>query len=94
VKRHLAEHHHDRPLPLRRQLLPHRRGRTIAHGGIQANASRRITLGTQFSVTRRDPSIFYQRHPQWHIELFKWVKQHLRIKAFFGTTPNAVKTQI
>ena len=25
---------------------------------------------------------------------FKWIKQHLRIKAFFGTTPNAVKTQI
>jgi hypothetical protein len=26
--------------------------------------------------------------------LFKWIKQHLRIKAFFGTTENAVKTQI
>jgi hypothetical protein len=25
---------------------------------------------------------------------FKWIKQHLRIKAFFGTTPNAVKTQL
>jgi len=25
---------------------------------------------------------------------FKWIKQHLRIKAFFGTTENAVKTQI
>jgi hypothetical protein len=32
---------------------------------------------------------------RWMIELFfKWIKQHLRIKAFFGTTPNAVKTQI
>jgi hypothetical protein len=32
---------------------------------------------------------------RWRIELFfKWVKQHLRIKAFFGTTPNAVQTQI
>ena len=29
------------------------------------------------------------------VELFfKWIKQHLRIKQFFGTTPNAVKTQI
>jgi hypothetical protein len=27
-------------------------------------------------------------------ELFKWIKQHLRIKAFFGTSDNAVKTQI
>ena len=25
---------------------------------------------------------------------FKWIKQHLRIKAFFGTSENAVKTQI
>jgi len=32
---------------------------------------------------------------QWHIELFfKWIKQHLRIKAFYGTSENAVKTQI
>jgi len=32
---------------------------------------------------------------RWKIELFfKWIKQHLRIKAFFGTSPNAVKTQI
>ena len=26
--------------------------------------------------------------------MFKWIKQHLRIKAFFGTSENAVKTQI
>ena len=32
---------------------------------------------------------------RWQIELFfKWIKQHLRIKAFYGTTPNALKTQI
>jgi len=32
---------------------------------------------------------------RWQIELFfKWVKQHLRIKAFYGTSPNAVKTQV
>ena len=32
---------------------------------------------------------------RWQIELFfKWIKQHLRIKAFCGTTPNAVKTQV
>ena len=34
------------------------------------------------------------RH-RWKVELFfKWIKQHLRIKAFFGTSENAVKTQI
>ena len=32
---------------------------------------------------------------RWQVELFfKWIKQHLRIKAFFGTTENAVKSQI
>jgi IS4 transposase len=32
---------------------------------------------------------------RWQIELFfKWIKQHLRIKAFYGTSQNAVKTQI
>jgi IS4 transposase len=32
---------------------------------------------------------------RWQIELFfKWVKQHLHIKAFFGTSENAVKTQV
>ena len=32
---------------------------------------------------------------RWQIELFfKWIKQHLRIKKFFGTSENAVKTQI
>jgi len=32
---------------------------------------------------------------RWQVELFfKWVKQYLRIKTFFGTSPNAVKTQV
>ena len=32
---------------------------------------------------------------RWQIELFfKWIKQHLRIKSFYGTSENAVKTQI
>jgi hypothetical protein len=32
---------------------------------------------------------------RWHVELFfKWIKQHLRIKAFYGTSDNAVRTQI
>jgi hypothetical protein len=32
---------------------------------------------------------------RWAVELFfKWIKQHLRIKAFYGTSENAVKTQI
>ncbi|MFH0792901.1 MAG: IS4 family transposase [bacterium] len=32
---------------------------------------------------------------RWQVELFfKWIKQHLRVKAFYGTSENAVKTQI
>ena len=32
---------------------------------------------------------------RWQVELFfKWIKQHLRIKSFFGTSANAVKTQV
>ena len=32
---------------------------------------------------------------RWQVELFfKWIKQHLRIKAFYGTSENAVKTQV
>jgi hypothetical protein len=34
-------------------------------------------------------------HSRWQVELFfKWIKQHLRIKRFFGTSENAVKTQV
>jgi hypothetical protein len=32
---------------------------------------------------------------RWQVELFfKWIKQNLRIKTFYGTSPNAVKTQV
>jgi IS4 transposase len=32
---------------------------------------------------------------RWEVEtFFKWIKQHLRMKSFFGTSPNAVKTQV
>ena len=42
------------------------------------------------------PQIIAQLYrSRWQVELFfKWIKQHLRIKAFYGTTPNALKTQI
>ena len=34
-------------------------------------------------------------HARWQVELFfRWIKQHLRIKSFFGTSENAVKTQV
>jgi hypothetical protein len=41
------------------------------------------------------PTIAQIYKSRWQVELFfKWIKQHLRIKAFYGTSENAVKTQI
>jgi hypothetical protein len=38
------------------------------------------------------PQLYKSR---WQVELFfKWIKQHLRIKGFYGTSPNAVRTQV
>lgn len=40
-------------------------------------------------------SIAHLYRARWQVELFfRWIKQHLRIKAFYGTSPNAVKTQV
>jgi len=40
-------------------------------------------------------TIAYLYKARWRVELFfKWIKQHLRIKAFYGTSENAVKTQV
>jgi IS4 transposase len=47
------------------------------------------------NLTLAAGSIALLYRKRWRIELFfKWIKQHLHIKAFFGTTPNAVKTQL
>lgn len=52
-----------------------------------------IFLTNNFNVPALTIAKIYKY--RWQIELFfKWVKQHLRIKAFFGTSENAVKTQI
>ena len=41
------------------------------------------------------PTIAQIYKSRWQVELFfKWIKQHLRLKAFYGTSENAVKTQI
>lgn len=52
-----------------------------------------VFLTNNFSLPA--PTIAELFRSRWQIEIFfKWVKQHLRIKSFFGTTENAVKTQI
>jgi hypothetical protein len=52
-----------------------------------------VLLTNHFALPAATLSALY-RH-RWQIEIFfKWIKQHLRIKAFFGTSVNAVKTQV
>ena len=52
-----------------------------------------VLLTNHFALPATSVGTLY-RH-RWQIEIFfKWIKQHLRIKAFFGTSPNAVKTQV
>ena len=50
-------------------------------------------LTNQFAVPAATVAELYRC--RWQVELFfKWIKQHLRIKSFFGTSENAVKTRI
>jgi IS4 transposase len=52
-----------------------------------------VLLSNNFSLSAATIAQLYRC--RWQIELFfKWIKQNLRIKAFYGTSENAVKTQI
>lgn len=59
----------------------------------QESARQLVFLTNNFSLpTLAIPQLYKCR---WQVELFfKWIKQHLRIKAFYGLSENAVKTQI
>jgi hypothetical protein len=72
----------DYPAPLRR----------IGHRDPKTGAAL-VFLTNNFTAPALTIVHLYQG--RWQIELFfKWIKQHLRIKAFYGTSPNAVRTQI
>jgi hypothetical protein len=74
--------HKGFPVPLRR--IKYRDPKTD---------KRLIFLTNQFNLPALSIADLYRC--RWQVELFfKWIKQHLRIKAFFGTSENAVKTQI
>ena len=52
-----------------------------------------VFLTNNFDLTAIEIAILYKN--RWHVELFfKWIKQHLKVKSFWGHTPNAVKTQL
>jgi len=71
----------DYPAPLRRVVAKDDTGKRIAF------------LTNNFSLAPEMIAALYRQ--RWQVELFfKWIKQHLRIKTFFGASENAVKTQI
>lgn len=52
-----------------------------------------VFLTNNFEITAWEVALLYKH--RWKIELFfKWIKQHLKIKSFWGESENAVKTQI
>jgi len=52
-----------------------------------------VFLTNHLEVPATTVALLYKS--RWQIELFfRWIKQHLRIKHFYGTSPNAVKTQV
>jgi len=59
----------------------------------QQAAKRFVFLTNEFDLPAATIAELYKS--RWQIELFfKWIKQHLRIKSFYGTSQNAVKSQI
>lgn len=70
------------PVPLRR----------VTYFDVETN-NRFVFLTNNFELTALTICRLYKC--RWKVELFfKWIKQHLRIKSFFGTSQNAVKTQV
>ncbi|MEJ4088305.1 IS4 family transposase [Galbibacter orientalis] len=52
-----------------------------------------VFLTNNFDLTALQIALLYKQ--RWHVELFfKWIKQHLKVKSFWGTTENAVRIQI
>ncbi|CAN5325542.1 hypothetical protein BH09GEM1_BH09GEM1_33580 [soil metagenome] len=72
---------HDYPVPLRRVVIKNDEGKRLTF------------LTNNFTLPPEIIAALYRQ--RWQVELFfKWIKQHLRIKQFLGTSENAVKTQI
>ena len=70
------------PIPLRR----------VSYYSAESD-QRLVLLTNNFSVPALTVAGLYR--DRWQIELFfKWIKQHLRIKRFFGTSDNSVKSQV
>ncbi len=75
-----------------RNYLTGQRWRRISY--YDAENQKKLTfLTNNFILSAITIALLYKS--RWQIELFfKWIKQHLRIKAFYGTSKNSVKTQV
>ena len=66
--------------------------RRVSYFEVETNTRLKF-LTNNFTLSALTIAQIYKQ--RWQVELFfKWIKQHLRIKAFYGTSENAVKTQI
>ena len=66
--------------------------RRVSYVDLETN-KRYVYLTNIFTIPAKTVADIYKQ--RWQVELFfRWIKQHLRIKTFYGTSPNAVKTQI
>jgi transposase len=74
-----------------KKLYPQRLRKVSFRDAIQGRTL--IFLTNNFALPAQTIAALYKA--RWKIELFfKWIKQNLRVKTFYGTSPNAVKTQI
>jgi transposase len=74
-----------------RQDYPDKLRRIVYRDSLTTNTYEFIT--NNFRLPAVIMALLYKQ--RWQVELFfKWIKQHLRIKSFYGTNENAVKTQI
>jgi len=66
---------------------------SITPGATASKRERLVFLTNNFALDALTIAKLYKS--RWQVELFfKWIKQNLRIKSFFGTSENAVKTQV
>ncbi len=77
--------------PIPKRGYPERLRRVHYYDALSQN--RLVFLTNNFLLPPLTIAKLYQC--RWQVELFfRWIKQHLRIKAFYGTSPNAVRTQV
>jgi hypothetical protein len=77
--------------PKTSRLYPDALRRVVYHDA--ETGKRLVFLTNNFDLPAMTIANIYKS--RWQVELFfRWIKQHLRIKSFYGTSPNAVKTQV